>query len=148
VLPVIAPLVAVALSVVPAVAVSDTESVLVGVVMLTCESLIELLPTLASVAESDSEFEPSVTVVEVELGPPAVLLLPSVAPAVAVVVPPSPQAVSVVVIAIAAAATLQIRRSRRVRSAVRIYSLVFMVVTSTRTIGTAGPRDEFARRCH
>jgi hypothetical protein len=78
-----------------------------------------------------------------------VLLLPSVAPAVAVVVPPSPQAVSVVVIviAIAAAATLQIRRSRRVRSAVRIYSLVFMVVTSTRTIGTAGPRDEFARRC-
>jgi hypothetical protein len=146
VLPVIAPLVAVALSVVPAVAVSDTESVLVGVVMLACESL--MLPAVASVAESDSEFEPSVTVVEVELGPPAVLLLPSVAPAVAVVVPPSPQAVSVVVIAIAAAATLQIRRSRRVRSAVRIYSLVFMVVTSTRTIGTAGPRDEFARRCH
>jgi hypothetical protein len=123
--PVIAPVVPVVLSVALAltVAESDSESEPVGALMLACESL--LLPAVASVAEPDIEFEPSVTLAEAELVLAPVLAPLSVAPPDAVFPPVSPQAASVIVMAIVAMP--QLRTFMVPTSFNQIFVIVFMV---------------------
>jgi hypothetical protein len=92
---VIAPPVLVPVPVAVAVSEADIDSEPVGVVRLACESLSEPLRPLESVAESESEFEPSVTVADIEAELPPVLAPPSVALADAVSVPLLPHPITI-----------------------------------------------------
>jgi hypothetical protein len=74
---------------------ADIDSVPVGAVMLACESLIEPLTPVEALAESESEFEPSVTLADTDSElPPVLLAPPSVALADAVSEPLFPQPIT------------------------------------------------------